>query len=50
MSHPQLNELFFTSRRAHLQAEYPQELSQEELPHKRAEFLHQSLAGAKLTI
>jgi protein arginine kinase len=50
VSQSQLNDLFFSSRRAHLVAEYPEEVSQEEIPLKRAEFLHQSLADAKLTI
>lgn len=46
----ELNELFFNSRRVHLICHYNQELSQEELPHKRAEFNHKALGNVKLTI
>lgn len=45
-----LNELLFASRRAHLVCEYSEELSHDELPHRRAEFLHASLAQADLQI
>lgn len=49
-SHAALNELFFASRRAHLVCEYTEELSQEDLPHKRAEFIHAALGHTDLTI
>lgn len=43
-----LNELFFNCRRAHLIANVPQGVTQEELAHKRAAFLHDALKTAKL--
>jgi protein arginine kinase len=49
-THAVLNELFFAARRAHLVCEYTEELSQEELPHRRAEFIHASLADTDLKI
>ncbi|CCB84984.1 MULTISPECIES: protein arginine kinase [Parachlamydia] len=46
-----LNELFFSCRRAHLLFQYGDEkIPQEEIPHKRAEFVHQALKNATLTI
>lgn len=45
-----LNKLFFACRRAHLLCHYGQKISQEELPHKRAEFIHQALRGLELLI
>jgi protein arginine kinase len=45
-----LNELFFKCRRAHLLTEQGKKISQEDLPHKRAEFVHHMLKEAKLTI
>lgn len=46
-----LNELFFACRRAHLLFQYGEEkISQEEIPHKRAEFVHKALKNASLTI
>lgn len=39
----QLNELTFKCRRAHLLCEFGQSTSQEEIGHKRAEFIHKSL-------
>lgn len=45
-----LNELLFTSRRAHLLCHYGQKLTQEELPHRRAEFIHKALKGVELLI
>jgi len=44
----QLNELSFKCRRAHLLREFNQKISQEEIPHKRAEFIHQSLKNLVL--
>lgn len=48
--HALLNELLFTSRRAHLISEYSQEIPQDELAHRRAEFIHESLSQTHLTI
>lgn len=44
-----LNSLFFQSRRAHLQYQLG-DSSQQELPHKRAEFIHQVLRSAKVNV
>lgn len=46
----ELNELFFNCRRAHLLGQFSQTISQEEIPHKRAEFIHAALKNAQLTI
>lgn len=46
----ELNELFFNSRRVHLICHFNEEISQEQLPHKRAEFNHKALGNVKLTI
>lgn len=45
-----LNKLFFNSRRSHLLCNFPQKISQEEIIHKRAEFIHKTLKNAQLTI
>lgn len=45
-----LNELFFNCRRAHLQRLFPEQITPEQLPHKRAEFIHQSLKGTELLV
>ncbi|MBA2368162.1 MAG: protein arginine kinase [Candidatus Protochlamydia sp.] len=50
ISQTKLNELFFAARRAHLLCRYGQKITQEELPHKRAEFIHNSLKGSSLLI
>lgn len=50
VSHAALNELFFNSRRAHLLCQYQEKIKQEDLPHKRAEFIHQVLKGIELHI
>ncbi len=50
VSHTQLNELLFDCRRAHLVAQYTSEITHEELPHRRAEFIHASLSEAHLEI
>lgn len=44
-----LNSLLFSIRRAHLQQSHP-DLTTEQLPHKRAELLHETLKPAKLHI
>lgn len=46
----QINELFFNCRRAHLISQYPEKISQEEIPHKRAECIHKALKEVTLTI
>jgi protein arginine kinase len=46
----QLNALFFNCRRAHLLCQYEDKIPQEEIQHKRAEFIHRSLKEAKLII
>lgn len=45
-----LNEMFFSIRRAHLLCRQDQKIAQEDLPHKRAEFIHQALKGITLLI
>jgi protein arginine kinase len=45
-----LNELLFATRRAHLLCQSGQKIQQEELPHKRAEYIHRSLHGLELLI
>lgn len=45
-----LNNLFFNCRRAHLLSHFPEKVSQEEIPHRRAEFIHKYLKEVKLTI
>jgi protein arginine kinase len=44
------NELLFNCRRAHLLCQYPEEIPQEELLHKRAEFIHNALKETELLI
>lgn len=50
ISAAELNKLFFNCRRAHMLASFESEISQAELPHKRAEFIHTALKGTELTI
>lgn len=50
IDHKKLNELFFTCRRAHLLHEKKEKISQEEIPHKRAEKVHKALKDVKLLI
>jgi len=45
-----LNRLFFTCRRAHLLYQFNAKISQEEISHKRAEYIHKSLGNMKLLI
>ncbi len=45
-----LNELFFNCRRAHLLHNCGEEIKQENIPHKRAEFIHKILKDVSLTI
>jgi len=45
-----LNELFFNCRRAHLLYQFEEKVSQEEIPHKRAERIHKALKDVKLLV
>ncbi len=46
-----LNHLLFSCRRAHLLCHFSKDkISQEELPHKRAEFIHKALKGIELLV
>lgn len=46
----ELNSLFFTCRRAHLLNQHADKVPQEEVKHRRAEFIHRSLKNIKLEI
>lgn len=46
----QLNELFFNCRRAHLLCQFENKIPQEDIQHKRSEFIHKALKDAKLII
>lgn len=46
----QLNELFFNCRRGHLLRSFSEKVSPEELRHKRAQFIHETLKYVLLTI
>jgi protein arginine kinase len=46
----ELNRLFFDCRRAHLLARFNQDVPQEEIAHRRAEFIHETLKKVKLEI
>lgn len=52
ISREAVNNLFFNCRRSHLLSKFPEKtnLTQEELVHKRAEFIHQTLAKAHLSL
>lgn len=51
ISHAELNQLLLNCRRAHLLCQIGEDkLSQEEIPHKRAEFIHRVLKGVILHI
>jgi protein arginine kinase len=45
-----LNQLFFSCRRGHLLCYYGEQIKQDDLPHKRAEFIHRTLEGLTLLI
>lgn len=45
-----LNRLLFNCRRAHLLCHFGKKITQEELPHRRAEFIHKALHGLELLI
>ena len=44
----QINELFFNCRRTHLLCQYKEEISYQDIPHKRAEMIHKALKNVKL--
>ncbi len=46
----ELNALFFNCRRGHLLSHFESEIDQEELPHKRAEYIHKHLEKAELHV
>jgi protein arginine kinase len=46
----QLNALLFVCRRAHLLDQFPEKLNQEQIPHKRAEFIHKTVKEMTLLI
>lgn len=50
VSPQELNRLFFDCRRAHLLSHQKQELTKEEIPHARSEFIHNTLKKVKLVI
>lgn len=50
MTVQQANSLFFNCRRAHLLHHYNEDIKQEEILHKRAEFIHKNLKDVHLSI
>lgn len=48
LSMKEINTLFFNSRRSHLLYQCGNHIPQEEIPHKRAEFIHKALKPAQL--
>lgn len=50
MTTQEINSLFLKCRRAHLVQEHGGSLKQEDIPHKRAEFIHNSLKNVQLII
>lgn len=44
----EINKLFFNCRRSHLLYQHGNHLAQEEIPHKRAEFIHKALKHTQL--
>jgi protein arginine kinase len=49
-THADLNGLFFIIRRAHLLSHFGDQITQEEIPHRRAEFIHKALKNTELHI
>lgn len=45
-----LNQLFFNCRRAHLLTQYKEKINQEDIIHKRSEYIHKTLKDVKLDI
>lgn len=50
VDHAALNLLFFNCRRAHLLCHFSEKIVQHDLPHKRAEYIHQALKDVTLHI
>lgn len=50
ISNIELNRLFFNCRRAHLLCQFHENIPQEEVIHKRAEYIHQCLKNVQLTL
>lgn len=50
LTNQQLNQMFFNCRRAHLMSLFQEKIVQEEILHKRAEYIHQTLKNVQLTI
>jgi protein arginine kinase len=50
ISNVEINELFFNCRRAHLLCQFQEKITQEEIPHKRAEYIHKTLKDIRLLI
>jgi len=50
VDHTGLNLLFFNCRRAHLLCHFSEKIVQQDLPHKRAEYIHQTLKNITLHI
>lgn len=50
LNYLKLNQLFFNSRRSHLLSNYGEIIPQEEIPHKRAEFIHEAFKNSELKI
>lgn len=46
----EVNSLFFNCRRAHLLHYYGEKIKQDEILHKRAEYIHQNLHNVRLTV
>jgi protein arginine kinase len=46
----ELNRVFFNSRRAHLLSQFTEKISQDEILHKRAEYIHKALNNVKLLV
>lgn len=46
----ELNQLFFNCRRAHLLCQYNEKVSQEEIPHRRADYIHKFLKNTKVNL
>lgn len=50
LTNQELNHMFFNCRRAHLMSLFQEKIAQEEIMHKRAEYIHNTLKDVQLTI
>lgn len=50
VDHTALNKLFFDTRRAYLLCHFGSKVAQEEIPHRRSEFIHEALKTVQLHI